>query len=200
MSESRVYDLSRASAAFYSRWARYYVFGLAMAIVLLSLPYTTSVTLQAFRGHVPSQGTLMVYLAIWGAVYPAMGFGFWESIVAMSPRPVRMTLTDDSIRLETRKGRRSEIYWTRPRFRLVLIDQSAYSTRTRGDASLGFRIGGFPAFRAVLTREAFEALLAEAKSRGLSVTSGRPSRWSAEAATPGTVIYRVRCDHPAGTT
>lgn len=196
-SPPKVIDLSLASAAFYSRWARIYVGAVGGFIILIGLPTVISDTMLYHGGGGFSPATAGVYLAILFAAYPSAGFALWLAFSGMAPRPVRMTLTSDNIILESRGGRVSRMSWASPRFRMDLVDQSAYTGQTRGDSSVGFRLDGFPVFRAALTREAFDMLLAEAASRGLAITSGPPSRWSAEAATRGTVVYRVRRRSPS---
>jgi hypothetical protein len=189
---ARVFDLSQASAALYSRWARIYLAALAAVIALLSLPTVVRISQLLLRGGSLSSSATAVYLAILFAAYPSVGFLVWLTVSGMALRPVRMTLSGDSIILESRAGRRSVLRWTSPRFRMTLVDQSDYAAKSRGDSSLGYRIDGFPTFKAALTREAFEALLGEAGARGMLVTSGPPSRWSAEAGTRSTVVYNVR--------
>jgi hypothetical protein len=191
-SPSVAFDLSNASAQFYRRWAQYYVVVVGVLMILLSLPYTVPISLHILSGRQLTQATLMVYLAIVGVAYPLAAFVLLMAIVRGAPRPVRMILANDTIWLDSASGRRSRIDWADRRIRLNLLDQSGYAIRTGADPSFGYRIGGVLGFRAILTHEAFDALLTEARSRGLSVTCGRPSRWSVAAATPGTVVYRIR--------
>jgi hypothetical protein len=195
-SQPKIFDLRRASAQLYRRWVRWYGIGLGLFVLLLSLPYAVPVSLHILSGRIPSSDALAIYLAIIGAAYPAAGFLLVAGIIGGAPRPIRMTLGNAEICLESQTGRRTYIDWTDPRLRLVLLDQSEYSARTGTDAGLGYRIDGTLWFRAALTREAFEALIAEARSRGLDVTRERPSRWSVASATPGTLGYRIRHASP----
>ncbi len=187
----RVFDLTRASRAFYSVGLRLLAVSGAVMIILLGLPLTLPDSLRLLRGlPLPGSGWA-IYLAVVCAAYPAMAFVLWVGFVGMAPRPVRMTLAGDCILLEAKNGHGSEIRWDVPRFRMVLLDQSKYVGKVTGDPSIGFRLDGLIAFRAILTREAFDALLDEARTRGCTITSAPAPRWSVSASTPGTLVYRV---------
>jgi len=190
-STSLTYDLARASEAVYRPWVRYYVFGIGIFIVLISLPYTVPVATEILRGHPVTITTWAVFLAIVCAGYGAAGFAIAGGLTGLAPRPVRMILDRDRIWLVKRSGHRVEIDWTNPRFRLVLWDQSEFAARAGSDGDPGFRMVGVLSWRAILTRAAFDALIQEATRRGLSVVRHRPSRWSVAAVTPGTLVYRI---------
>lgn len=190
--QDQVFDLSRASDDFYSRGARIFLLAAGLVIILVSIPLIVPDSLQLLRGTPLPYDRSAVYLAIVLVAYPAVAFLLWGALFGAAPRPIRMTLGTDSVVLEGRNGRRSEIKWAAPRFKMVLLDQSKHAFATGGDASLGFRIDGLIVFRAVLTRQAFDALIAEARVRGCVITSSPAGRWSVSASTPGTVVYLIQ--------
>jgi fucose permease len=112
---SRTFDLRRASTQLYRRWVKWYAIGTGAFIFLPSFPYIIPVSLDILSGRVPSTDTLAVYSAIIGAAYPSAAFALIAGIVGGAPRPIRMTLANDTIWLESPTGRRSRIDLTDPR-------------------------------------------------------------------------------------
>ncbi len=185
------YDLARASRAVYQPWVRLFSLGIGAFIILISLPFVIPVGEELQLGQTVSSSTVGTFLSIVLAAYPVAGIGIAGGLVGAAPRPVGMILEGDRIWLISRSGHRTAINWTKPRFRLILWDQSVFAARAGPGGDPGFRMVGLLWWRAILTREAFDALVHEATSRGLSVVHYRPGRWTFAASTPGTIVYRI---------